>query len=115
MSKLKCFLTGAVCLPLSFLGAAASAGDLENAREMFADYRYAEGLIPLQRAAQAGDRQARRDLGLMLLYGENLYGPAIPRDHVQAKQWLRLARAEGCEVSRHVLAQQEKAQPSTGH
>jgi len=93
-------------LGLLFMSATACHADdnLSAAREMFADYRYAAGLVPLRKAAEAGDRAASRTLGLMLLQGEALYGAEVPRNREEGLRWLRLAAADGCEVSKHVLA-----------
>ena len=44
----------------------------------------------------------------MLLHGESLYGPEVPRDTAAASRWLRLAADDGCEVSQHVLMKLEK-------
>jgi TPR repeat protein len=79
-------------------------GNLATAQEMFAEHRYAAGLVPLRKAAEIGDRNARRTLGLMLLYGEALYGAEVPTDREQGLRWIRLAAVDGCEISRHVLA-----------
>lgn len=67
------------------------------------NYRYAEALMHFQQAAEQGDRGARRNLGLMLLYGDLLYGKEVGRQREQAKRWLQAAAAEGCEVSTFML------------
>ena len=85
-----------------------AADDLASAQEMFDQYRYGEGLAALQRAAQSGNRQARLSLGMMLLYGESLYGAEVQRQSQAGVEWLRLAAADGCEVSGHVLTKLEK-------
>lgn len=93
-------------LGLLFMSVTASHADdtLSAAQDMFADYRYAAGLVPLRQAAEAGNRDARRILGLMLLQGETLYGTEVPANRNEGLLWLRLAAADGCEVSKHVLA-----------
>ena len=76
-------------------------------------YHYGQALVPLNAAASAGNRQARLSLGLMLLHGESLYGPEVPRDVAAASRWLRLAADDGCEVSQHVLMKLEKRSLTT--
>ena len=71
---------------------------------MFAEHRYAAGLVPLQMAAEVGDRDARRTLGLMLIYGQSLYNTEISTNREQGLRWLRMAAAEGCETSQYMLA-----------
>lgn len=95
-----------VGLGLVFTSATACHADdnLSAAQEMFADYRYAAGLVPLRQAAEAGNRDARRTLGLMLLHGEALYGTEVPTNREEGLRWLRLAAAGGCNISKHVLA-----------
>lgn len=78
--------------------------NLSIAQEMFADYRYAAGLAPLREAAEAGNRDARQILGLMLLNGDALYGAEVPTNREEGLRWLRLAAADGCTISQHVLA-----------
>lgn len=78
--------------------------NLTSAQEMFAEHRYAAGLVPLRKAAETGDRDARRTLGLMLLHGEALYGTEVPTNREDGLRWLRLAAVDGCETSVHVLA-----------
>lgn len=64
-----------------------------------AEHRYAEALSLFQHAAEQGERDAMRNLGLMLLYGELLYGQQVARQPGQARRWLQAAAAQGCEVS----------------
>ena len=71
--------------------------------EAAANYRYAEALMHFKQAAEQGDRDARRTLGLMLLYGGQLYGKEVERNPEQAKRWLRAAANDGCEVSTFML------------
>jgi len=98
----------ALCMGIGLLliGATSSHadGNLFAAQEMFTGHRYAAGLVHLRKAAETGDRDARRTLGLMLLYGEALYGVEVPTNREDGLRWLRLAAADGCETSMHVLA-----------
>ena len=91
---------------LLLIGATSSHadGNLFAAQEMFTGHRYAAGLVHLRKAAETGDRDARRTLGLMLLYGEALYGVEVPTNREDGLRWLRLAAADGSETSMHVLA-----------
>ena len=82
---------------------------LASAMEMFAEHRYADGLAPLQKAAEMGDRDARRTLGLMLLYGQSLYNTEVPTNREQGLRWLRMAAGDGCETSKYMLT---KLKPS---
>ena len=94
---------------LLLMSVAPCYGDsLAPAPQLGDQYRYGQALIPLNAAASAGNRQARLSLGLMLLHGESLYGPEVPRDTAAASRWLRLAADDGCEVSQHVLMKLEK-------
>lgn len=102
----RALLAGAgISLALAFPSHASE--ELMAAEEAFEDYRYAAGLFHVRKAAEAGDRGARRTLGLMLLSGEALYGPEIPANRDEALRWLRLAAAEGCAISKHVLGKVE--------
>src|SRR5450830_1449739 len=86
------FLTITV-LALFFSTSATMAADrsYELGMEAATNYRYAEALMHFQAAAERGDQAAQRNLGLMLLYGERLYGNDVRRDHEQAKRWLQTA------------------------
>lgn len=84
-------------------------------QEAIADYRYGEALAHFRQAAEHGDRDAQRILGLMLLYGESLYGQEVLRDPLQARRWLGDAARNGCEVSEFLLRtwrQAEHVRPS---
>lgn len=48
------------------------------------DYHYAEALLHFHLAAEEGNRDAQRTIGLMLLDGERLYDSAIQQNHEQA-------------------------------
>lgn len=107
MRRYKAITIGAVAA-LAICGSAttiaAATDDYLTAQELFADFRYAAGLIPLRAAAEAGDVRARRALGLMLLHGDAVYGSEIAANRDEAVRWLRLAATQGCEASAHVLA-----------
>ena len=71
-----------------------------------AEIRARHGIADTQRirlhaapvAAAAGDRKAQEMLGLGLLIGPTLYGPAVKADRCEAAMWLRRAAAQGSEV-----------------
>lgn len=72
-------------------------------QEAAAEYRYAESLTRFREAAGQGHRQAQLIAGGMLLHCERLYSTAVPCDRVESAKWLRLAAAQGSEVSRYLL------------
>ena len=103
MKHTKSRFNRALCMGIGLLliGTTSSHadGNLFAAQEMFTEHRYAAGLVHLRKAAETGDRDARRTLGLMLLYGVE-----VPTNREDGLRWLRLATADGCETSMHVLA-----------
>jgi TPR repeat protein len=96
-------ISAMTALLLSTPAAVAASRSYERGLEATSNYRYSEALMHFQAAAEQGERSAQRTLGLMLLYGERLYGPDIHRNHEQAKRWLQAAAASGCEVSAFML------------
>jgi TPR repeat protein len=56
-----------------------------------------------RRAAEAGNRSAQEMLGLMYLYGSQLYGEGIIRDLREATRWLELAAAQDSVLARQLL------------
>ena len=112
MARLNSYIA---CILLLTSGASCyAADDLASAQEMFEQYRYGQALAPLERAAQSGNRQARLSLGMMLIYGESLYGQEVPSRYLAGVEWLRLAARDGCEVSSHVLTKLEKRSMAGG-
>lgn len=97
------FLFVSASLFLAFATSCQAEDKLASAMEMFAEHRYAAGLVPLQTAAEMGDRDARRTLGLMLLYGQSLY-TEVSTNREQGLRWLRMAAGDGCETSQYMLA-----------
>ena len=105
MARLNSYIA---CILLLSAGASCyAADDLASAQEMFDQYRYGQGLAPLERAARSGDRQARLSLGMMLIHGESLYGQEVQSRYQAGVEWLRLAAGDGCEVSSHLLQKLE--------
>lgn len=97
------WLAGIVTVFLLATPATAGSPALERALQSIDAYRYSEARMHLQFAAERGDREAQRNLGLMLLHGETLYGKEVPTDIEQARRWLQSASRHGCEVSAFVL------------
>ncbi len=56
---------------------------------------YAAMLAQLRQAAARGNVEAQEMLGLVLLVGPTLYGPAVRADRCEAGQWLRRAADQG--------------------
>lgn len=96
-------LGSAAALLLSTPAAMAVNPSYEHGLKATNNYRYSEALMHFTAAAEQGDRDAQRNLGLMLLYGDRLYGHEAPRNRVQAKRWLQAAATQGCEVSSFML------------
>lgn len=67
------------------------------------EHRYGPALEAFRDAARQGDREAMRITGLMLLYGQRLYGSEVAGSRAEALAWLRAAAAAGCEVSAHIV------------
>lgn len=88
--------------------AGAASPAYQKGLEAAADFHYAESLGYFRAAAEAGDPNAQRTLGLMLLYGHQLYGAEIPTNFAQAVRWLQTAASQGCEVSTLVLKRLNK-------
>lgn len=102
--KLVRSLAIAASLFLTFATSCNAEDNWTAAQEMFAEHRFSAGLVHLKKAAESGDRDARRTLGLMLLYGKSLYSTEVPTDRAQGLRWLRLAAIDGCETSSYMLS-----------
>lgn len=87
----------------------ASAADPESEYEAglraAQELRYAQALHYFTQAAAHGHRDAMRTAGLMLLYGEKLYGPEVHRDWVMGMHLLAEAANRGSKISALVLKQ----------
>lgn len=98
------FALGAAATLLLCTPAAIAANlSYERGIEAASNYRYSEALMHFMAAAEQGDRSAQRNLGLMFLYGDRLYGHEVQRNLAQAKRWFQAAAANGCEVSQFML------------
>ena len=90
------------------LGQPAAALEYQKAYEALEEHRPDVALPLLRRAATSGHLEAQRTLGFILLYGDGLYGPFMPRGDAATRraesiEWLRRAAAQGDLSSRHVL------------
>jgi TPR repeat protein len=68
-----------------------------------ANGRYDLALNTYLLAADQGHSQAQRTAGLMLLYGQHVYGAEIQQDRTKGLWLIRKAAGNGCEVSKHLL------------
>src|SRR5580698_8206046 len=64
---------------------------------------YVNTIEEYRRAAEAGNRSAQEMLGLMYLYGSQLYGKGVVRDLHEATRWLELAAAQDSVLARQLL------------
>jgi len=75
----------------------------QDAEDAYARDHYAVALDGFQRLAAQGDARAAERAGLMLLYGERLYGTQVPRDTHRAGRLLVQASKGGREAAQHLL------------
>lgn len=81
----------------------AAESPYERGLQAASDFRYSEAMMHFKRAAEQGDAEAMRNLGLMFLYGGLLYGAEVPKNVTEAKRWLAAARNQGCKISEFML------------
>jgi TPR repeat protein len=60
-------------------------------------------IVEYRRAAAEGNRSAQEMLGLMYVYGSQLYGKGVTRDLREATRWLELAAAQDSVLARQLL------------
>jgi TPR repeat protein len=89
----------------SLAGAAGGDAEYEAGLREAQELRYARALDHFNMAAAQGHRDALRTAGLMLLYGQDLYGEEVQKDWITAVHLLAEAAAQGCAVSARVLRQ----------
>ena len=89
----------------SLAGAAGGDAEYEAGLREAQELRYAQALDHFNQAAAQGHRDALRTAGLMLLYGQDLYGEEVQKDWITAMHLLAEAAAQGCAVSAQVLRQ----------
>jgi TPR repeat protein len=80
-----------------------------NAGEM-----YMNTILEYRRAAQAGNRAAQEMLGLMYLYGSQLYGEGVAKDMAEAEYWLERAAAQDSVLARQLLRRYVLAETNRG-
>jgi TPR repeat protein len=116
--KAKVLAAACAILTLCPLAATAQRDTRDPWQEAMSEYEighYQEAISWLAIAGENGDVRAQQMLGLMHVYGEALYGPAVPRDPGLARAWLYRAEAQGSGVARYALARLDRGQPiSTG-
>lgn len=86
----------------------ASTDAFSDAVQAQAEHRYALALDNFLIAAQEGNLEAQRRAGLMLLYGEQVYGLEIKQNRPLAFRLLKQAADNGCELSQHMLKKHSK-------
>ena len=100
--------TGACFAPLAHAQAQAIADDtfvetvgdsIARADAAYAQGKFAEAYQYYYWAAIRDHARAQEIVGLMRLYGPELFGPEIARDRVEAAFWLREAARRGREVA----------------
>jgi len=101
---IKCVITVVISTAAVLPACAAGESEVEAALDAASEHRYSDALAHYRIAAQFGNVDAQRNAGLMVLYGESLYGTEIHANRTEALQWLGLAAKNGCEVSTYVLA-----------
>jgi TPR repeat protein len=65
--------------------------------------KYMNTVLEYRRAAEAGNRSAQEMLGLMYLYGSQLYGEGVARDLSEAARWLECAAGQGSVLAKQLL------------
>ena len=73
------------------------------------DYRDAVSWLSV--AGENNDVRAQQMLGMMYVYGEQLYGTAVPQDIGLGQAWLYRAEAQGSDVARFMLVRLDRGQP----
>lgn len=97
-------LLAALLLVVALQPLSAQAASMrETATAKAEEGRHALALADYRSAAEEGDRAAQRIAGLMLYYGERLYGEEVRQDIAAARRYLAMAASQGCEVSKFML------------
>lgn len=82
---------------------ALSPGEIKAASTAFENRQYSRALAQLRIAADKGNSRAQCISGLMLLYGEKLYGAEIRTDRAAAVRYLEKAAAQGDATAKFML------------
>ena len=112
MPSIHRFLTSSLLALCAAAGPAlaepADAPIVQQAGQALDEHDYGQALALLRQAADQGNASAARSAGLMLLYGQRLYGAQVASDRALAQHYLGRAAALGCEVSRITLQQLDR-------
>jgi TPR repeat protein len=76
------------------------------------DYRTMLG--ELRQAAEEGSAEAQEMLGMVLLAGPTLYGPAVRADRCEARGWMLRAASQGSDTARTQLIFLNRLRQSPG-
>lgn len=82
---------------------ALASGEIQAASAAFDNRQYSRALAQLKIAADKGNSRAQCISGLMLLYGEKLYGAEITTDRAAAVRYLEKAAAQGDATAKFML------------
>lgn len=93
------------CIPP--LASAAGEANYQAAN----DYEYGRAIALYELAAAEGNVAAQRSAGYMRLAGSALYGPGVEMNHSAARKWFSLAAANGCNMSKRMLARLQRFVP----
>lgn len=119
IKRLVCaFLVTAACA--AGFTARAGAPGFEQAMDDYAHARYVRAEFGFRAAADLGDVRAQEILGLMYVFGPNLY-PGIPQNRHEAAVWLERAARGGsdsarhmyCAITRHTVTYRLRSAPCT--
>jgi TPR repeat protein len=105
-------LSGLLCLVAALFAANPSDASaqiqaeqrFQMALEAQADRDYRGMLELLRQAAEEGNAEAQEMLGMVLLSGPTLYGPAVQADRCEAREWMHRAAVQGSETAKVQLA-----------
>ena len=85
----------AAALLMSPYAPAMSSPQFDEAIASAQDGDYVSAARRMRGAAGEGDPRAQEVLGFMLIWGERLYGAAVPQDVSEDMQWLKRAAENG--------------------
>ncbi len=95
--------------PTRFYPAADQPGEeaMGLASDAIENHRYDHALAHFRTAAEKGNVVAQRIAGMMLVYGESIYGAAVARNSTEGIHLLRQAAGQGCKISHFVVGRME--------
>lgn len=97
-------VAAALFAPAGPASAFCQSAELDAAIE---DHRYDEALTRVRQLADAGVPDCQRAAGLMLRYGERLYGSEVHADPEQARRYLEMAARQGDAFAVRLMARRE--------